>query len=205
MTETGAMIVEITAVVTMAEMTATVGVDVIRKERIRTETEMIAGVEAAVATTEEVAKIMVGIEVAATRMIGERTEATTTRMAEVEISGPENLTAWVTTLSTAGSARSYRSTNRDSIMRNIRDRAGVISVRQALALALSKATTVTLAEEAAVADSAEAEVEAVVEVSSIAVVVLAQPPVGAKKSSSPRTPTRFRSPRIFTSSPWQKT
>ena len=199
MTEIGAMIVEITAVATMAATTTTTGVVGIRRGRIRRETEeMTAGVEAEVATTEE-AKIMIEIEAAAMKMTEERTEATT-KTAGDETTGPENRTTWATILSTAGSARSYRSTSREIIMRSTRDQAGVISVLQASALALSKATTVTLVEEA-VADSVEAVVEAI----SIAVVALAQPTAEAKRSSSPRTRTRFRSPRICTSSPWQRT
>ena len=191
------MIVEITAVATMAATTATTGAVGIRKGRTRRE-EMTAGVEAEVATTGET-KIMIGIGVAATRMTEERTEATTRMVGDVT-TGLGNRTIWATILSTADSARSYQSTSREIIMRSTRDRAGVISVRQASALALSKATTVTLVEEAVV-DSAEAEVE----VSSIAVVALAQPSAEAKRSNSPRTRTRFRSPRICTSSPWQRT
>ena len=193
------MIVEITAVATMAATTATTGVVGIRSGRIRKGIEeMTAGVEAEVATTEE-AKIMIGIEVAATKMTEERTEATTRMVGDVT-TGLGNQTTWATTLSTAGSARSYLSTSRETIMRSTRDRAGVISVRQASAPAHSKVITVTLVEEA-VADSAEAEVEVI----SIAVVALAQPSAEAKRSSSPRTRTRFRSPRICTSSPWQRT
>ena len=190
------MIAEITAVATMAATTATTGVVGIRKGRTRRE-EMTAGVEA-VATTEE-AKTMIGIGVAAMMMTEERTEAITKMVGDVT-TGLGNLTTWDTTRSTADSARSYQSTSREIIMRSTRDRAGVISVRQASALAHSRVTTVTLVEEAVV-DSAEAEVE----VSSIAVVALAQPSAEAKRSSLPRTRTRFRSPRICTSSPWQRT